>query len=173
MDFFTEYIIKQKKSPKVWLAVFGMLVAILAVWFFSMPFLASPALSGIVGLLDAGIVYVAYIVITNFNIEYEYIATNTDLDVDKIINRRKRKRVCSFRLSEIELMAPVGSAEFKGDENSTFKNVYMAAISAEHPDAYFIIYEKNGERNKLVFNPTEKIIEYAKKISPRKVHTKA
>lgn len=173
MDFFTEYIIKQKKSPMLWLAVPGMVIAILAVWLLTLPFLASPVLSGIVSLLDAGIVYVAYIVITNFNVEYEYIVTNTELDVDKIINRSKRKRVCTLRLSEIELMAPVGSAEFKSDENSMFKNVYMAAISANHPDAYFVIYEKNGEKNKLIFNPTDKILEYAKKISPRKVHTKA
>ena len=173
MDFFTEYIIKQKKSPKVILAALGMILLTLIVWYLSLFLLSNAALSGIVGLIDAGMVYVSYIVITNFNIEYEYIATNTDLDVDKIINRRKRKRIASFRLTEIELMAPVGYAEFKHEENGNFKNVYMAAISADHPDAYYIIYEKNGERNKLIFNPTDKIIEYAKRIVPRKVYTKA
>ena len=173
MDFFTEYIIKQKKSPKVILAALGMVLLTLIVWYFSLYFLANPMFSGIIGLIDAGMVYISYIVITNFNIEYEYIATNTELDVDKIINRRKRKRVASFRLSEIELMAPVGYAEFKHEENGNFKNVYMAAISENHPDAYYVIYEKNGERNKLIFNPTEKIIDYAKKIAPRKVYVKA
>lgn len=173
MDFFTEYIVKQKKSPKVYLAAVGMVFLTLAVWYFSLILLASPVFSGIAALLDMGVVYVSYIVITSFNVEYEYIATNTDLDVDKIINRRKRKRIASLRLNDIELMAPVGYKEFANEENGTFKNVHMAAISADHPDAYYIIYEKNGERNKLIFNPTEKIIEYAKRISPRKVYVKA
>ncbi|MBQ8526031.1 MAG: hypothetical protein IJ460_04875 [Clostridia bacterium] len=173
MDFFTEYIIKQKKSPKVILAAVGMVLLTLIVWYLSLFLIANPMFSGIAGLLDAGMVYFTYVVITNFNIEYEYIATNTDLDIDKITNRRKRKRVASLRLNEIEIMAPVGYAEFKNEENGTFKNVYMAAICENHPDAYYIIYEKNGERNKLVFNPTDKIIEYAKRIVPRKVYTKA
>lgn len=173
MDFFTEYIIKQKKSPKVYLAAAGMVLLTLIVWYFSLYFLANPMFSGIVGLLDAGMVYFTYIIITNFDVEYEYIATNTDLDIDRIIHRRKRKRIASLRLNEIELMAPVGYAEFKHEENGSFKNVYMAAISADHPDAYYIIYEKNGERNKLIFNPTEKIIEYSQRMAPRKVFKKA
>ena len=120
-----------------------------------------------------GMVYFTYIVITSFNIEYEYIATNTELDIDKIINRRKRKRILSLRLSEIELMAPVGYSELLSQENGNFAKVHMAAIEQNHPDAYYIIYEKNGEKNKLIFNPTDKIIEYAKRMATSKVYKKA
>ena len=172
MDFFTEHIIKQKKSQKVIFAAIGMILLTVAVWYFTLPFTVIPLLAGIIGFLDAGMVYATYIVITNFNIEYEYISTNTDLDIDKIVNRRKRTRVASLRLNSIELMAPVGYSDFRNEENGTFNKVIMAAISADHPDAYYIIYEQNGTRTKLVFNPTDKMIEYAKRISPRKVYTK-
>ena len=173
MDFFTEHIVKQKKSPKVILAAAGMVLLTLIVWYFSLILIANPLLSGIGGLIDMGMVYFTYIVITSFNIEYEYIATNTELDIDKIINRRKRKRILSLRLSEIELMAPVGYSELLSQENGNFAKVHMAAIEQNHPDAYYIIYEKNGEKNKLIFNPTDKIIEYAKRMATSKVYIKA
>ncbi len=172
MDFFTEYIIKQKKSPFVYIAAVGMVIATLLVWMLTFPFLGVAAISGLVGLVDVGMVYLSYIVITNFNIEYEYIVTNTDLDVDKIINRRKRKRVISVRFSDMELMAPVGYPDFRAEENGTFAKVHMAAKSADDPEAYYIITDTNGTRVKLIFNPTQKMVDNAKRIAPRKVYTK-
>ena len=172
MDFFTEYIIKQKKSPFVYIAAVGMVIATLLVWMLTLPFLGVAAISGLVGLVDVGMVYLSYIVITNFNIEYEYIVTNTDLDVDKIINRRKRKRVISVRFSDMELMAPVGYPDFRAEENGTFAKVHMAAKSADDPEAYYIITDTNGTRVKLIFNPTQNMVDNAKRIAPRKVYTK-
>lgn len=42
----------------------------------------------------------------NFNIEYEYILTNNDLDIDKVIGKRKRKRMISLDVSTAEAFAP-------------------------------------------------------------------
>ncbi|UKI37385.1 MAG: DUF6106 family protein [Clostridiales bacterium] len=52
--------------------------------------------SSFVLLIDAGVVYGAYILITHFNVEYEYILTNGDIDIDKIIAKKKEKK--SFEL---------------------------------------------------------------------------
>lgn len=172
MDFCTEYIIKQKKSPLVYLAGAGMVVATLLVWILTLPFLGVAALSGLIGLVDAGMIYLSYIVITSFNIEYEYIVTNTYLDVDKIINRRKRKRIISVNFSKMELMAPVGFPDFRAEENGNFAKVYMAAKSADDTNAYYIITDDKGGRTKLIFSPTEKMVENAKRIAARKVYTK-
>ena len=165
MDFFTEVIIKQKKSPLVYLATLGMILATLVVWAFSLTLMGVPALSGIVGLLDIGIVYLSYYVISGFNIEYEYIATNTDIDIDKIVNRRKRKRIISLRLSEIDTLAPIENDR----NNSGETKVINAARSKNDPDAYYIITSKNGQKTKIIFNPNEKMIENAKKFYPERV----
>ena len=172
MDFFTEHIIKQKKSKKVFLAAAGMIVLTLAVWLFTFPFVAHPMLSSIVGLVDAAMVYVTYLVISNFNIEYEYCVTNSEMDVDKIINRKKRKRIASVKFTEMEIMAPVGDSRFSGQENAAFAQVHMTAKSENDPDAYYIIYDDNGKRTKLVFNPTQKMIDSAKFFAPRKTYEK-
>ena len=161
MDHFTEYIVKQKTSKIKILVTMGMIIAVLAVWILSLAFASIPIISSLVILIDAGAVY---------NIEYEYCVTNGDMDVDKIINRRKRKRITSLKFSDIEIMAPVGYEQFKNEENGEFAEVIMAAISPDHPDAYYIIYDNNGKRTKLIFNPTQKIVEIAKVFAPRKVH---
>ncbi len=165
MDFFTEVIIKQKKSPLIYLATLGMILATLVVWAFSLTLMGVPALSGIVGLLDVGIVYLSYYVISGFNIEYEYIATNTDIDIDKIVNRRKRKRIISLRLSEIDTLAPIENNR----NNSGETKVINAARSKNDPDAYYIITSKNGQKTKIIFNPNEKMIENAKRFYPERV----
>lgn len=170
MDYFSEYIIKQKKSKKVFLAATGMIILTLAVWILTFPFVVHPMLSSIVGLIDAAAVYASYLVISNFNIEYEYCVTNSEMDVDKIINRKKRKRVTSVKFTSMELMAPCGDPRFANEENGNFAKIHMAAKSENDPDAYFIIYEENGQRTKLVFNPIQKMIDTAKFFAPRKTY---
>ena len=129
-----------------------------------------PIVQTFVVLVDAALVYGTYLVVTSFNIEYEYCVTNSEMDVDKIINRRARKRVTSVKFTSIEIMAPVGDSRFADEENGEFNSVIMAAISHDHPDAYFVIYEKDGKRTKLIFNPTHKMIEIATVFAPRKVY---
>ena len=64
------------------IASFFMYIAMMG--FFVMVILAVLVLAGGVWLLG------------NFNIEYEYILTNNDLDIDKVIGKRKRKRMISL-----------------------------------------------------------------------------
>ncbi len=170
MDFFTEHIIKQKKSNLKLLAAIGMIVVTLAVWILTLPFTTIPVASSFVMLVDAAVAYCAYLVITSFNIEYEYCITNSEMDVDKIINRKKRKRIASLKFTNIEIMAPVGDIRFENEENGEFASVIMAAIAPRHPDAYYIIFDNNGKRTKLIFNPSKKMIETAIAFAPKKVY---
>ena len=45
------------------------------------------------------------------NLEFEYAATNGDLTVDKIIHRRKRKRVINLDSKDIETMGKYKAAD--------------------------------------------------------------
>jgi hypothetical protein len=40
------------------------------------------------------------------NVEYEYIVTNGEMDVDMIQSKTNRKRLISFKCSEIERIEP-------------------------------------------------------------------
>ena len=92
MDTFFEQIVSIKKSGKalaigisIWIFAF-LIIAFLMLFAASLvgPFLA---------ILVIGVGYGAWWLTAKLNIEYEYIATNTDIDIDKIVNRRKRKRI--------------------------------------------------------------------------------
>ena len=163
MDVFCEYIVKVKKNPaELTISALGIILAVILLGF-SLFFLFTP-FSSFVLLIDAGVVYGAYILITHFNVEYEYILTNGDIDIDKITAKRKRKRVLSFSTKEFEIVAP-----YKQGENYT--NV-LDLGTRNYENAHYAVFSKDGQKNTLVFNPPQKMIEAMKTYSPRTVHLK-
>lgn len=163
MDVFCEYIVKVKKnSAEIILSALGIILAVILLGF-SLLFLFTP-FSSFVLLIDAGVIYGAYILITHFNVEYEYILTNGDIDIDKITAKRKRKRVLSFSTKEFEIVAP-----YKQGENYT--NV-LDFGTRNYENAYYAVFSKDGQKKTLIFNPPQKMIEAMKTYSPRTVHLK-
>lgn len=47
--------------------------------------------------MPPGSLYGGYILITNMSVEYEYIVTNGEMDIDKIIAKRRRKRLITVK----------------------------------------------------------------------------
>ncbi len=163
MDYFTEYIVKRKKDAKDILIITGTILATIALFIFGIAYLFIPLIGQFVLLLLAGIIWLAYILITNRNIEFEYIVTNGELDVDRITARRKRKRLLSVSAKEIELIAPID--DHSGD---TVTNVIDASNNSKKDTATcYLIATKNGVRTKLIFNPSEKMLRIFKKFRPQ------
>lgn len=164
MDIFCEYIVKVKRSPmEILISVLGVFLAAILI-FFSLGLL-STAFSSFVLLIDAAIVYGVYILITHFDVEYEYIFTNGDLDIDKIIAKRKRKRMFSLSVKEFEVLEPV-------DKNKAYTNVLDCSTRTNNADAYYGIFSKDNKRQTLIFNPPQKMMENMKQYSPRTIHLK-
>ena len=86
-DVFVEQIVKKKFGPKDYaVTVLAVLVGLIVI---ALSFLV-PAVGVLILVLAAvGVYYL----ITARNLEFEYSVTNGDITIDKIINRRKRKRV--------------------------------------------------------------------------------
>lgn len=165
MDIFLEKIVRRKKTIVDSAIIAGIIVlAILLIMILgSFGFLRSFA-----PLFIVGIGYIAYVFIRSRSIEYEYIVTNGDLDIDMIIAQRKRKRVFSGPCKEFEMVAKLTSGQY--DHNiQSIKNRVMAVSSMESPDVYFISLAKDGKRTLVFFEPHAKMIESFKKYIPRKV----
>ena len=98
MDVFVEQIVKKRNTTKDIAVIVGIILAALILCFVFAIIL--PALVPILGTLSlflvAGTIFGAYWLISSMNLEFEYAATNGDLTVDKIIHRRKRKRVINL-----------------------------------------------------------------------------
>ena len=86
--------------------------------------------------------------------QYEYILTNNDLDIDKVIGKRKRKRMISLDVSTAEAFAPYPT------ENDVPADATVHAYTGSETDAYYLVVNHSGYgKVKLIFNPNEKMRE--------------
>ena len=91
MDVFLEYIIRHKKNIIDYLiCIAGFLGATVLTVFFTV---IGRYLLGLAFPLIVASWFGAYMLMNSRYIEYEYILTNNELDVDKIYAKRRRKRI--------------------------------------------------------------------------------
>lgn len=158
-DFYTEKMVQRKAGRKELAPVVGLAVAALIS--------ADLALSNLLGVLLL-ILFTALCVIAvrRSRIEYEYLFINGDLDIDKIINRSKRKTVFSMNVSELELLAPEGSRELE-----RYGNARLLDFSSNQPEAkrHVLVAGRKGELYRVVFEPGEALLEGFFLMAPRKV----
>jgi hypothetical protein len=169
MDTFMEKIVTKKKTYIDYLITASILIGalLLITVAFSVQILVQMGMSLI---LAVGVGYLGYVLITSRNIEYEYIVTNGELDIDMIISKRKRKRLFSASCKEFDIVSPVKSSHFNQSVQN-IRNRIDASSYADSPDAYFITLNYNGERTLVIFEPTEKMLSNFRIYIPRKVFT--
>jgi hypothetical protein len=173
MDTYIEQIVVKKSETidkiKIALLTIALILAIVLVnVLISIKAFQAFAFIGI--FLEFGIAYGYWFLLTSFKIEYEYALTNAELDIDKIIAKRKRKRLITVKIKEVEIMAPVIGNEKNEFFNQNFKTVIDASSSPLSPNTFFITthHEKLGHI-KLFFTPEQRIIDICKSVAPRKV----
>lgn len=101
--------------------------------------------------------------------EYEYSFTNGEIDIDKIIDRTKRKTSANFHIKDIEIMAKSDSDIIK---NMSFnytkqRNLY---INYNRGTIYTIYVVCNEERLKINFAPDKEFLDLCYSMNPRKVN---
>lgn len=152
MDNIAEQLVQKKRTgadlaKKILISVGAVLIAtffmILAMQgMFTMVIFAVLVLGGGVWLMSG------------FGIEYEYIITNNEMDIDKIIGRRKRKRLITVDISRAEEFTP-----YPPKEDITADATVHAYTGAE-TDAYcLVVNHSDYGKIKLIFNPNEKMRE--------------
>ena len=165
-----ELLVKKKRTVKdiilVFVSVFLGITLVGVIGFFGM-FL--PYMGAIIALIIAAIIYGIYIFATSINLEYEYIFTNGYVDIDKIINVRKRKRMASFDIREIEMFSTIKNPEFEKYLNSKEVKKLYACRDKKELDTHFVIFMMNSAKTMLLFNPNEKMINEFERINPQKV----
>lgn len=167
MDNYMEKLVTKKRTAGDTLITVGIIFGAIVLILFVMSIQVLQQL-GISLLLVALIIYLGYRFITSRNIEYEYIVTNGDLDIDKIISKSKRKRLFSANCKEFDIVSPVKSNSFSQSVQA-IKNRIDASGSIDSPDAYFITLTYNGEKTLVIFEPSDRMLKNFKTYIPRKV----
>ena len=104
------------------------------------------------------------------NVEYEYCVTNGDLDIDKVIGKKRRKKFARVKLRDVEYFAPFEDEYITVAEKSGAKKILNAASSFDAPRLYFILYYSNSEKVCLLFEPTDEMIENFSHYVPRSLN---
>lgn len=158
MDIFTEQIVKRKFSGKDWMVALGAAVAAFVLIYISIFILLPLTMIPLIPLVViAGSIYGIYWIASSRDLEFEYSVTNGDLTVDKIINKRRRKRLLSFDVKEAEEM---GKYDPRRMEQRPVDQRIMATETETGEDAWYILARtpKYG-RTMLVFNPNENVLD--------------
>lgn len=116
--------------------------------------------------LGMGLFFYGVWLVNGMGIEYEYIVTNTELDIDKIIGKRKRKRMITVDLTHAEEFAPLN-----GDSPDC--DVIVRASSGSDTNIHYLIAEHSDYgKVKIIFNPNKKFTEALKLGFPAKLRTR-
>ena len=170
-DIVVEQIVKKQKTAKDSLMAFGLValcvVLVAVLYMVVLPFV--PQFSGIVFMLIALIVYYTYMIAGTFNLEYEYALVNYDLDIDKIIAKKNRKKITYVDLKSVEAFGSKEAPEFDRylNDESIIK-VYACRLK-DAEDTRFLIYTENLQKKMVLFSPSEELSENIEKLCARRL----
>lgn len=166
-DIFKEQLIKKIPSNRDMLL--KALIVIATVILVIAGFMIIPSIAP---LLAAGVIFLAYYLNGMLNIEYEYIYTNGELDIDCIYAKSKRKRLFSANARDFEVMAHVEDKEHIHDfDSAQVVKDYSSGKVTEN--SYAFLYTHNGKRTKFIIEPNETILKaFGSVLTKRKLFIK-
>ncbi len=181
-DIYLEYMIKKKKTAGQ-IGIIALIVAaglIISALMLVLIYACAIALQGTqisqfafsVGfVLIALLWYGAYLLISMQNIEYEYILTNSEADIDKVMSKKGRKHIISFDFKEVIVCADITDEEHNGDyKNVQCDKVYNAVGDRNGGGIYFVDFHQDGQRVRVLFQPTYKMVTSAKRYNPKNIY---
>lgn len=160
-DAYVECLVKAKTSMAAKLLK-GLLIVVEVFLFLLLPFLGIISFILIL-IVAAGIYFVNLFT----NLEYEYLYIDKELVVDKVMAKSRRKRVATYSLDKVEILAPVKSYHLDNYKNRTAKVKDYSIGEELKPDLRYVMFYEGGE--KVILSPSPELIKLMKNVAPRKV----
>ena len=169
MDLFKEFIVKKELTSGEKASRTFIIIACVALAASFLIFTLGTILQ-IFGFVFAALsVYIGWQLISRFFIEYEYIVTNTEMDIDKITNQASRKRLITVDLHKDSEYGKVDDSFSAGDDDTV---IQAYACNPDLDDYYLKFTHKQYGSCVLVFTPSMEIIDIIKPSLPRNVVAK-
>ena len=87
--------------------------------------------------------------------------------MDKVLAKSKRKRVATYSVDRMEILAPIKSHQLDNYKNRNVKEKDFSIGEVCQPDLRYAMYYEGGE--KLILSPSEALVKAIKNVAPRKV----
>ena len=110
-----------------------------------------------------------FFVAPKMDVEYEYLYVNGELDIDAIYSKQKRKRIGSYDVEELEIIAPAKSHALDSYLNNGAK-IKDYTSGDEHAKNFIAIYNKDKERVIIKVELDDIILNDMRRMAPRKVN---
>lgn len=160
-DAYVECLVKAKTSMAAKLLKI-LLIMVAVFLFLLLPFL------GLIGFILLLVVAVGVYFVNLFtNLEYEYLYIDKELVVDKVMAKSRRKRVATYTLDHVEILAPFKSYHLDNYKNRTAKVKDYSIGEELKPDLRYVMFYEGGE--KIILSPSPELIKLMKNAAPRKV----
>lgn len=107
--------------------------------------------------------YIAYLVITSRDIEYEYELVEDYLTISKISHKSRRKKIFSGSINDFDVIAPINSTHFleKGQQvQTTIESISQRSAKG----VYFGLIQYQGKRTTVLIETDERMLAHMKKI---------
>ena len=158
-DVFSEVIVKRKLTTGNYVVrVICAIVTLVLLALFVLGFFA--ALPGLF----------IFAIIRFQKVEYEYIFTSGDLDFDQLSGDFRRKRKLSVKFEAMEVLAAEGSHHLDGYNHSNGIKVYDFSTRDKSKKRYvYVGSSADHGRIKVIFEPSEKMLDNMYHYSPSKV----
>ena len=171
MDIYKEYMVKQKRSA--WIIAASVCLWGLAIACTPLAFTMSVVTYGLSVPFCAGIYFLAWWFTTNNNVEFEYIFTNGELDVDKISGKRNRKRYVTIAVSKFDVCERAEGERFENyQKDPSVKVRFDASKGPGTENRYYAVFlNKAGNRMLMLFSPTQELLENIKQYNPMRTVT--
>lgn len=168
-DTLVECAVKRKASVKN-LALLGLVIGLMVVAFAFFIFYFRNGIMFLIGIL----LCVLISKLTSMcDEEYEYIFINGDIDFAKIVGKNKRIELLSVAMNEVELVAPLSSdklAPYENLEKTRYQVKDFSSALPGHKDRmYAMICKSENQAYRIIFEPSEKLLEAMWQMAPRVV----
>lgn len=154
-DAFYEQFVTRKTKPSDILIRILVILFIVAVAIFGMPFIGF--FSFFIAVILAMVAY--YFIFPRLNVEYEYSLLNYDLDIAAIYSKEKRKHLFSIDLRQAEIMAPKNSPRLRSYHPGKTRD-----FSSGDPGAAIYALMLPAEQNTtcILLEPDQQMAEHIK-----------
>lgn len=175
MDIFIEHMVKHKLEGKNYAVLAGWVL--LALVLTAVVLMFSKYLMGLWLILIAFVWFGAVVLMRMQILEYEYIVTNNEMDIDQIMAKKGRKRLATIDFKQMVIMAAVDDPDFTAEYNNKGERKIIDVTGDKSKGGIYFIDTstkiKDGEHAvRILFQPNEKILDAAWKFNPRNVHIK-
>ena len=170
MDFFNEWIVKKKKDIRDVVIISSIFFAVFVIMYLILIQMATGTFVTFVPMEFAALIFGVYYFISSLSVEFEYSVVNGDMDIDKIISRRRRKRLLSLKIRDIEYFSRFDEKAVDMINKAEKKSVINAASSISSDNVYIAVFYNNSKKMYLLFEPTEKMVENFASYIPRSLN---